>query len=227
MRRRTVSEAWTAIVLAGQRPGEDAFAKAHGVAAKALIRVGGEPMLGRVVRTLLGCPSVGKVLILAQRPDRLLDGATEWLRDAPGVRMARSGDGISRSIEAAAGHEAAFPLLVTTADHALLTAAMVETFLAGAGDADVSELGFGVGTENAHANGLGKPIMAVGSNLLSALSPRPLFDVILSSPPSGGTARCSRPGLARRTQLQGYSNAVHSGSGKAHIRRLHVRALLD
>jgi len=41
-----------------------------------------------------------------------------------------------------------------------------------------------VAAENAHANGLGKPIMAVGSNLLSALTPRPLFDVILSSPPS-------------------------------------------
>jgi 16S rRNA G1207 methylase RsmC len=38
--------------------------------------------------------------------------------------------------------------------------------------------------ENAHANGLSKPIMVVGSNLLSALAPRPLFDVILSSPPS-------------------------------------------
>jgi len=39
-------------------------------------------------------------------------------------------------------------------------------------------------TENAHANGLGKRVTAVGSNLLSALAPRPLFDVILSSPPS-------------------------------------------
>ena len=60
-----------------------------------------------------------------------------------------------------------------------------------------------VTAENAHANGLAKPIMAVGSNLLSALTPRPLFDVILSSPPSfaRGTARCGRPGLARRTQL--------------------------
>jgi methylase of polypeptide subunit release factors len=33
--------------------------------------------------------------------------------------------------------------------------------------------------ENAHANGLSKPIMVVGSNLLSALTPRPLFDVII------------------------------------------------
>jgi release factor glutamine methyltransferase len=38
--------------------------------------------------------------------------------------------------------------------------------------------------ENAHANGFGHTIVAVGSNLLSALRPRPLFDVILSSPPS-------------------------------------------
>jgi release factor glutamine methyltransferase len=37
--------------------------------------------------------------------------------------------------------------------------------------------------ENAHINGLGERVGAVGSNLLSALAPRPLFDVILSSPP--------------------------------------------
>jgi tRNA G37 N-methylase Trm5 len=36
--------------------------------------------------------------------------------------------------------------------------------------------------ENAHTNGLGKSIMAVSSNLLTALPSRPLFDVILSSP---------------------------------------------
>ena len=37
--------------------------------------------------------------------------------------------------------------------------------------------------ENARANGFGERIGAVCSNLLSALAPRPLFDVILSSPP--------------------------------------------
>src|SRR2546427_7493230 len=49
---------------------------------------------------------------------------------------------------------------------------------------DINPTAAKVAAENAHANGLGKPIMAVGSNLLSALTPRPLFDVILSSPPS-------------------------------------------
>ena len=38
--------------------------------------------------------------------------------------------------------------------------------------------------DNAGANGLGERVTPVGSNLLSAIAPRPLFDVILSSPPS-------------------------------------------
>ena len=38
--------------------------------------------------------------------------------------------------------------------------------------------------ENAQANGLGDRVTAVCSNLLSGLAPRPIFDVILSSPPS-------------------------------------------
>jgi release factor glutamine methyltransferase len=37
--------------------------------------------------------------------------------------------------------------------------------------------------ENARANGVGDRVSAVCSNLLSALTSRPLFDVILSSPP--------------------------------------------
>jgi methylase of polypeptide subunit release factors len=37
--------------------------------------------------------------------------------------------------------------------------------------------------ENARANGLGDRVNAVCSNLLAALAPRPIFDVILSSPP--------------------------------------------
>ena len=39
-------------------------------------------------------------------------------------------------------------------------------------------------SDNAQANGLGERVTAVCSNLLSALAPRPTFDVILSSPPS-------------------------------------------
>ena len=38
--------------------------------------------------------------------------------------------------------------------------------------------------ENARANGLGTRVSVVASNLLSALTPLPMFDIILSSPPS-------------------------------------------
>ncbi|HEX9906111.1 MAG TPA: 50S ribosomal protein L11 methyltransferase [Propylenella sp.] len=38
--------------------------------------------------------------------------------------------------------------------------------------------------ENARLNGLGDRVFPVCSNLLSGIAPRPLFDVILSSPPS-------------------------------------------
>jgi release factor glutamine methyltransferase len=40
--------------------------------------------------------------------------------------------------------------------------------------------------ENARANGVGDHVVAVCTNLLSAFAPRPLFDVILSSPPKHG-----------------------------------------
>lgn len=130
---------WTAIVLAGRRPGENGFAQAHGVAAKALIRAGGEPMLGRVARTLLESPSVGRVVVLAQDAPSLLAGELAWMAAEPRISTAESGEGISASVGRLAGTEAApYPVLVTTADHPLLRPEMIETFLAAAGGADVA-----------------------------------------------------------------------------------------
>ena len=130
---------WTAIVLAGQRPGETDFPASLGVSAKALIPVAGEPMLARVVRTLLASPAVGRILILAQQPEALLADAPAWLREEPRVGTASGSDGISASIAAVAGSaDAPWPVLVTTADHALLTPEMVASFLAGAAGADAA-----------------------------------------------------------------------------------------
>jgi GTP:adenosylcobinamide-phosphate guanylyltransferase len=130
---------WTAIVLAGQRPGENDFALAYGVAAKALIKVGGEAMLGRVLRTILACPSIGRVVILAQNAPALLDGELAWVAAEPRVTTAEAGPGISMSIAAVAGTEIApYPLVVTTADHPLLRPEIVEAFIAGSAGADSS-----------------------------------------------------------------------------------------
>jgi CTP:molybdopterin cytidylyltransferase MocA len=130
---------WTAIILAGQRPGENAFAASHGVRAKALIPVAGEPMLARVARTLLSCPSVGRIVVLAQDAEALLAGPLAWLAEEPRVGTADAGEGISTSIAAIAGSsQAPWPVLVTTADHALLSCDMVEAFVAGSAGADTS-----------------------------------------------------------------------------------------
>ena len=133
---------WTAIILAGERPGGDPFAASLGVPAKALIEVGGVPMLTRVARTLLERPDIARVLILAQDIALIATHpGTQWLSHEPRVAFGVSGAGIAASIRAVAGSDAApWPLLVTTADHALLTPEMVATFLAHA-DADVA---FGV-----------------------------------------------------------------------------------
>ncbi len=130
---------WTAILLAGQRPGENDFGAAHGVAAKALIPVGGVPMLGRVAQTLLDTPEVARIVVLAQAPEALMTGALGWMAGEPRITPAVSTAGISTSIAAIAGSEAApWPLLVTTADHVLLTPAMIGELIGAAAGADAA-----------------------------------------------------------------------------------------
>src|SRR5687768_5202562 len=61
----------TAVVLAGSRPGTDPFAASHGTDLKALIPVGGVPMVARPVKALLDAPDVSLVRVVAQQPDRI------------------------------------------------------------------------------------------------------------------------------------------------------------
>lgn len=126
---------WTAIVLAGQRPGPDRLASHFGERLKALVTVGGEPMLTRVVRTLSATPEIGTVIVLGQEPEALLDAASAG---GP-VTMIASKAGISESILRVAGSDATpWPVLVTTADHPLLTPAFVSAFLAESSGCDVA-----------------------------------------------------------------------------------------
>jgi molybdopterin-guanine dinucleotide biosynthesis protein A len=129
---------WTAVLLAGQRPGIDPLAAAFGQQWKALVPIAGEAMLSRVARTLLACPPIARVLILAQEPEALLVGDCAWLGREARVTTAPSGGGIASSIAAVAGGPAApWPVLATTADHPLLTVEMVEAMIAGVGLLDV------------------------------------------------------------------------------------------
>ncbi|MCY7280429.1 MAG: NTP transferase domain-containing protein [Sphingomonas bacterium] len=126
---------WTALLLAGSRPGVDPFAEAHGVKAKALIPVAGEPMILRPVRALLENDRINQVRILAQDA-ALLD---PLLPVDPRLTIERSGATIAATIEAIIADPATcWPLLVTTADHALLDNAMIDDFCSRAEDADVA-----------------------------------------------------------------------------------------
>lgn len=122
---------WTAVVLAGQRPGPDPLAQHFGEDWKALVPVAGEPMVTRVVRTLANTPDIGRIVVLAQEPGVLAQAVAAGGK----ADILTSGSGISTSILAQAGTEAApWPILVTTADHPLLTSDMVQAFLAQATD---------------------------------------------------------------------------------------------
>ena len=126
---------YTAIVLAGSRPGRDAFAEAFGTDLKALIPVAGEPMVARPVRALLASEQVGEVIVLSQAPDRLAD----VLPDDPRLRYRESGDSIASTILAQCEDSSTrWPLLVTTADHALLDTVTVDEFCRCAQGADIA-----------------------------------------------------------------------------------------
>jgi GTP:adenosylcobinamide-phosphate guanylyltransferase len=124
---------YTAIVLAGSRPGGDVFAEAHGSDLKSLIPVGGQPMVRRPVQALLASESVGKVIVLSQAPERL----GEVLPAS--VEVAQSQGTIAATILALCEDpNTQWPLLVTTADHALLDAATVDEFCRAAAGADIA-----------------------------------------------------------------------------------------
>ena len=126
---------YTAIVLAGARPGRDAFAEQFGTDLKALIPVGGEPMVRRPVRALLASKSIGKVIVLSQAPQPIADA----LPDDPRISSSLSTATIAATILALCDDaRIAWPLLVTTADHALLDAATIDEFCAASGGADIA-----------------------------------------------------------------------------------------
>lgn len=120
----------TAVVLAGQRDGEDELAKYAGVDCKAFVEIDGKPMLLRVLETLLSSSWVGAVFLsgpdrekLKQQDEidsRIRSGEVSWLppRESP---SASTYDALCR-----------LPpedrVLLTTADHPLLTESIVNEF---------------------------------------------------------------------------------------------------
>lgn len=126
---------YTAIVLAGSRPGRDAFAEQHGTDLKALIPIAGEPMVRRPVRALLESGSVGQIVVLSQQPERI----AEALPSGDQIAVRPSAGTIAETLlDLCDDASTSWPVLVTTADHALLDAATIEEFCRAASGADIA-----------------------------------------------------------------------------------------
>lgn len=113
---------WHALVLAAGRGPGDPMAKAYGVTHKCAIAVGGQPMLRRVVAALRSCPRIGAISVSIENDAT----GRAILGPQAGVSFIPSKDSAARSTYEAA---TAFPLLVTTGDHPLLSGDILDHFI--------------------------------------------------------------------------------------------------
>ena len=121
---------FTAIVLAGKRPGPDPVAEAAGVACKSFAPIGGRPMVHRVLDTLAAAGQIGPKFLcglsrslIEQEPElksRFDKGEVKWL--------AGHATPSASTYHALQSVPDGMPVLVTTADHAFLSARIVDYF---------------------------------------------------------------------------------------------------
>ena len=121
---------FTAIILAGKRPGYDHVAEAAGVGCKSFAPIGGRPMVHRVLDALAAARQVGPLILCGPSQSlielepsvkaRLETGEVQWVES-------RSTPSLStyHALQASPENK---PVLVTTADHALLTSQIVDYF---------------------------------------------------------------------------------------------------
>lgn len=124
------SQLFTALILAGIRPGGDPVAASAGVPSKAFIEVGGRPMLLRVLDALDASRQVGPHILcgpsqksIEQQPElnvRIAEGRLKYMAGQSTPSL--STHHVLQSLTDSA------PVLVTTADHALLSAPIIDYF---------------------------------------------------------------------------------------------------
>lgn len=143
--RISAERRYTAVVLAGTRSNNDPVASIFGGHYKALVPICGKPMIERVVDALALSVSVKRIVIVFDDEEMLLE-ACPTLQDQDSdvpVEVVPCGATICCSVadalEAAGGE---WPFLVTTADHALLTPAMVDRFCSEAEQGGSLSVGF-------------------------------------------------------------------------------------
>lgn len=122
---------FAALVLAADRTASDPITRHTGAACKAFAKVGGEPMIMRVLDALTACDQIDTV-VLCGPPEARLDDCPPLKQriDSGEVAWLPNRESPSRSAEQGLSHLAGDkPVLLTTADHALLTPQIVRYFL--------------------------------------------------------------------------------------------------
>jgi GTP:adenosylcobinamide-phosphate guanylyltransferase len=114
-----------ALILAGSRGPNDPVAQLGGVAHKALTPIAGRPMLGYVLDAVRAVPEVARIFIC-------IDAATDLAPAADSLAFTRVDPASSPAASVTAALQTidgTRPVLVTTADHPLLTPDIVSYFL--------------------------------------------------------------------------------------------------
>ena len=131
MKQQPAAKKVAALVLAGDRPGDNAVAKATGASCKALAPVLGTPMLLRVIEALQDCERIGPCVLVG--PSRQALESCPPLRQFTAqsqVNWLPGADSLSGSVQAGLENiDPDAPVLITTADHALLNGPMLDYFL--------------------------------------------------------------------------------------------------
>jgi hypothetical protein len=138
MSSASASIPFTAIIMAADRGPDDPVTRAAGVSCKALTPVGGIPMVLRVLNALEESLAVGPRL-LSGPPRPLLDQAAALKSGVDTGDYGWTGSRDSPSASAGAAMEQipdSQPVLLTTADHALLSSQIIDYFCAQACTAD-------------------------------------------------------------------------------------------
>lgn len=129
---------WTALILAASRGPDDPMARAFDVEHKCLLPIADKPMIAHVIDVLKQHPRIGTVAISIEN-EAVLAPALGNILD--GVKIHKAANSAPQSV--AAVFDALEPhghLLVTTADHPLLSQEMLDHFLtaSSATDADIT-----------------------------------------------------------------------------------------
>lgn len=129
---------WTALVLAAGRGSDDPMARAHAVSHKCLIEVAGTTMLARVLATLRAHRSIARIAVSIENQG-LLEQAIGPVPDDV-IFIASQSSAAASAAAALKSGLLGFPVLLTTADHVLLDAAMLDHFVehSTAGPADLA-----------------------------------------------------------------------------------------